>query len=360
MNTRSDSVRGRGSHIDPPNRFERVHAEDDFEQVEHDGEFLESLEHAETEYLVDQSQSVVTENDSPDVGFRYSLNPYRGCSHGCSYCYARPSHEYLGLSAGLDFERKILVKHDAPELLRKFLTRPAWRGELIMFSGVTDCYQPAERQFRLTRRCLEVAHEAGQPMAIITKNALVLRDLDLLAPMAARGCVQVSLSVTTLDAKLARTMEPRTSSPEARLRAIRELSAAGIPTRVMVAPIVPGLTDREVPAILEAAAAAGARSAGFVMLRLPWTVAPVFREWLARSFPDRAEHIEQLIRSMRGGKLYDSRWGVRGRGTGPLAEQVEKMFHVFAKKHALDGPLPELTSEYFQRPSTGGQLRLFN
>src|SRR4051812_13655932 len=241
------SIKGRGAAIQPANPYLPVHVEPDLEQVEGDEDYLAELGRPPTEYLPDESQSIVAENDSPDVGFRYSVNPYRGCSHGCSYCYARPGHEYLGLSAGVDFETKIFVKFRAAELLREFLAKPSWRPETIAFSGVTDCYQPAERQFRIMRSCVGVAAECRQPIGIITKNALVVRDLDLFAQLAEHNAVRVSLSITSLDAKLARAMEPRTSSPEARLQAIRELTQAGIPTNVMVAPVIPGLTDSEMP-----------------------------------------------------------------------------------------------------------------
>src|SRR2546428_7023565 len=242
-----------GSLIDRPNRFEPTHREADLEQLEWDEEYLAGLNTRPVEYLTDASRSIISENDSPDIPFRYSLNPYRGCQHGCSYCYARNTHEYLGFSAGLDFETKIVVKHDAPELFREFLARDAWQPEEIVFSGVTDCYQPAERQFRLTRQCLEEALEWRQPIGIVTKQALAGRVMDLLRQMAALRLVEVNVSITTLDAELARVMEPRTSIPAARLRAVRMLAAAGVPTRVMVAPIIPGLNDSEIPAILEAA-----------------------------------------------------------------------------------------------------------
>ncbi len=349
-----------GSRIDPPNRFEQTRREADLEHLEWDQEYLGGLDTRPVEYLADASASIVSENDSPDVPFRYSLNPYRGCQHGCAYCYARPTHEYLGFSAGLDFETKIVVKHDAPELLRDFLARPAWQPEEICFSGVTDCYQPAERQFRLTRRCLEVALASRQPIGIVTKNALVLRDLDLLRQMASLRLVHVSLSVTTLDADLARAMEPRTSIPAARLRAVRMLSDAGVPARVLVAPVIPGLNDPEIPAILKAAAAAGAQGAGYVLLRLPLTVEPVFLEWLARTQPLRAERIQRHIRETRGGKLSDSEWGRRMKGHGQIAEQIKQLFQVFAHKHGLDRPLPPLDASQFRPPiPSSGQLRLF-
>jgi len=262
--------KGRGAPINPPPRFEPTHQEADWDQVEYDEEFLAAQSRPRTEYLPDASQSIVSENDSPDIPFRYSLNPYRGCSHGCSYCYARPTHEYLGLSAGLDFETRIFVKHDAARLFRQFLSRPPWKPEPIVLSGVTDPYQPAEREFRITRQCLEVALQSRQPLDIITKNALILRDLDLLRDMADHQVVRVMLSLTTLDADLARAMEPRTSTPAARLAAIRTLAATGVPVQVMVAPVIPGLNDAEIPSLLAAAADAGARTAAYVLLRWPW------------------------------------------------------------------------------------------
>ena len=360
MATEKRSPTGRGSHINPANRFEAVHVEDDWEQVEGDAEFLADASRPAIEYLPDASQTIVAENDSPDVPFRYSVNPYRGCAHGCAYCYARPGHEYLGLNAGLDFETKILVKHGAPALLRAFLARPAWKPEQITFSGVTDCYQPAERGFRLTRGCLEVAWEARQPISIITKNALVVRDLDILRPMAAARLAHVNISVTTLDAELGRTMEPRTSTPAARLRAIRVLRDAGVPVRVMVAPVIPGLTDSEMPSILAAAAEAGAQGAGFVVLRLPLTVRPVFLEWLERTHPDSRERIENAIRSVRGGALNAAEFGTRMSGTGLRAQQIESIFRTFAKKHGLNGKLPAYDFEQFRAPpSASGQMRLF-
>jgi DNA repair photolyase len=293
------------------------------------------------------------------VGFHYSLNPYRGCEHGCVYCYARPTHEYLGYDAGLGFETNIVVKHDAPKLFRAFLARDSWVPEPIALSGVTDPYQPCERQFRLTRRCLEVAAAAHQPVSVITKSALVLRDLDLLGPMAADGLVHVNVSVTTLDPTLARSMEPRASTPAARLRAVRELSAAGVPVRVLLAPVVPGLTDAEIPAILAAVRGAGARAAGYTMLRLPLAVAPVFREWLGRTFSDRVERVEGRIRDVRAGRLNDSAFGRRMCGTGEYAEFVGRMFEVFARRHGLDGDLPPYDCSRFRPPDANGQGRLF-
>ena len=352
--------KGRGANLSPPNRFDKVHAEADYEQFEYDEDFREELATVNSQFLPDTSKSIVTENDSPDVPFRYSINPYRGCEHGCAYCYARPTHEYLGFNAGIDFESKILVKENAPELFREFLARDRWQSELVAMSGVTDCYQPAERRYCLTRACLEVALEARQPIGIITKNALVLRDLDLLHEMARRNLVHVHLSVTTLDEKLARTMEPRTSRPAARLRAVEALKTSGIPASVMVAPLIPGLNDSEVPSILAAASEAGALTAGYVLLRLPLAVSPIFSDWLRRTQPTRAPRVEGLIRSTRAGKLNSSDFGERMRGTGQIAEQISKSFRLFVRKYKLDRKMPELDFTQFRPPKVkSGQLRLF-
>jgi DNA repair photolyase len=349
------SPKGRGAHIDPPNRFSPTHREPDPEALDR-----EEAPDPRTEFILERSRSIVTENDSPDISFRYSINPYRGCEHGCAYCYARPTHEYLGYNAGLDFETKIVVKENAAELFRDFLARDTWRPEPIVLSGVTDCYQPCERRFRLTRACLEVAAEARQPLSIITKNALILRDLDLLRDIAAKGLLHVAVSVTTLDSDLARSLEPRTSTPAARLRAIHALADAGVPVRVMVAPIIPGLNDSEIPAILEAAARAGAVAANWTLLRLPLTVAPVFREWLAREKPDRASRIEGRIRAARGGKLNDAEFNTRMRGTGEMVDQIGDLFRLFARKFGLDGELPPHDCASFRPPlPRTGQLRLF-
>ena len=351
---------GRGSGLRPPNRFGETHAERDLEQVAADEEYLASLERVPTEYLPDRSRSIVTENDSPDIPFRYSINPYRGCQHGCAYCYARPYHEYLGLNAGIDFESKIFVKHEAPDLFRDWLNRADYEPQVVMLSGVTDCYQPCERDYQLTRGLLEVALEARQPIAIVTKNALITRDLDLLSELASRTLAMAAVSVTTLDADLARTMEPRTSQPEARLRAIRELSAAGVPTRVMVAPIVPGLTDSETPQILTAAAEAGARTASCILLRLPLAVSPIFLDWLRRTQSTKADRVESLIRSTRDGYLNDSTFGRRMRGSGVIAEQIQQTFRVFAKKLGLERKESPLDTSQFRPPrAPSGQMRLF-
>lgn len=349
-----------GSMIDPPNRFEKTRTELDLEHLEWDEEHLSQMNSRPIEYLSDASRSIISENNSPDIAFRYSLNPYRGCIHGCSYCYARNTHEYLGFNAGLDFETKIVVKHAAAELFREFLAKEGWQPEEVVFSGVTDCYQPAERQFRLTRQCLEVALECRLPVGIVTKNALIVRDLDLLKEMASMRLVHANISITTLDPELARAMEPRTSIPSARLRAVQMLSEAGVPTEVMVAPIIPGLNDSEIPAILEAAKSAGAMAASSILLRLPLTVEPVFREWLGRTQPSKLEKIEGLIRETRGGKMSNSEWKKRMTGTGPIAEQVRSLFRVFVQRFKLDQKLPPYDFSRFKPPvPRGGQMTLF-
>jgi len=358
--TMRDSIKGRGAAIRPANPHVPVSLEEELEQVAEDEEYLSQLGRPQTKYFPDESQSIVTENESPDVGFRYSVNPYRGCLHGCAYCYARPTHEYFGLSAGLDFETQVFVKYRAAELLRDFLSRPGWRGETIAFSGVTDCYQPAERHFCITRDCLAVAVEYRQPIGIVTKNALVTRDIDLLEELAAHRAVSVWLSVTTLDSGLARIMEPRSSAPEARLRAIRELRAAGVAANVMVAPVIPGLTDSELPGILRAAREAGAISAGYVLLKLPTRVRDVFFDWLGRHYPNRAGRIETLIRATRGGKLNDSEFHRRQVGTGTVAELIADTFKLWSKKLGYAEKSEPLNGTCFRQPEDPrGQLRLF-
>ena len=351
------------SRFNPPNRFEQLRIEDDFSHLneeEEDGAQFAQARHIATKYFADDSQSIISHNSSPDIPFRYSLNPYRGCAHGCAYCYARPTHEYLGFSAGLEFQTRVLVKQRAPELLRDWLARPEYSPEWIAFSGVTDCYQPVERRFRLTRQCLEVALEARQPIGIVTKNALVTRDLDLLQEMARFNIIQVAMSVTTLDAALARVMEPQTSAPWARLRAIGELARAGVPTQVMVAPIVPGLNDVEIPRILQAAEEAGATSAAYVTLRLPLTVEPVFLEWLEHAIPEKKDRILSRIRSVRDGELSDSKFGSRMRGSGAIADQIRQTFQVFARKCGLEGKPPEFDTSQFRPPRTStGERFLF-
>ena len=353
-------ARGAGPGFDPPNRFEHSHHELDLEQVQDDADYLAALGRPATEFLPDRSRSLICTNDSPDVGFEVSLNPYRGCEHGCIYCYARPTHEYLGFSAGLDFETKILVKHEAPELLRRELMAPGWRPRVLGLSGVTDPYQPVERRLRLTRRCLEVLAEFRQAVIVVTKNRLVTRDRDLLGALARHQAAGVMVSVTTLDAELAGQLEPRTSRPDARLAAIRELAGAGIPVGVMVAPVIPGLTEHELPAILEAAAKAGARNASYVLLRLPLAVSGLFEEWLGRHRPDAKAKILARIRSTRAGRLNDARFGIRMRGEGPLADLIRQVFHVNCRQLGLNQHPWPVTAAAFLRPGARGrQLRLF-
>ncbi|MFN0010213.1 MAG: PA0069 family radical SAM protein [Phycisphaerales bacterium] len=348
-------VRGRGSNLNPGNRFEDVRLHVLGEHLDEQLRDHPSGVQVRTQVFTDDTQSVVNKVESPDIPFNWSLNPYRGCEHGCIYCYARPGHEYLALSSGLDFETKIIAKPRAPELLRQFIAQPAWNGEPIVLSGVTDPYQPVERELRITRRCLEVCAGARQPISLITKNHLITRDLDVLGEMASWRGVRVAVSLTTLDAALAAKMEPRASVPRERLAAIRELVAAGVPVAVMTAPIIPAINDRELPALLEAAAEAGAQSAGMVLLKLPHQIKALFLEWLQRHFPDRAAHVESLIRQCRGGELYDAAFFNRQRGTGPLAATIRDTFSMFAKRHDLTRRLPALNSAAFVRP---GQLAL--
>lgn len=312
-----------------------------------------------TEYVRDPTRTIIATNSSPDVGFDASVNPYRGCAHGCSYCYARPNHEYLGLSAGLDFETKILIKERAPELLRKRLELPGWKPQVVAFSGVTDAYQPAERRFEITRRCLRVLADFRNPAGLITKSALITRDVELLAEMASFHGISVVLSVTTLDASLQRKMEPRAAHPGARLAAIEKLSAAGIPVGVNVAPVIPGLTDHEIPKIVEAASQAGARFAGMVMLRLPFGVKEIFSDWLEEHAPDRKDKVLHRLQDMRGGKLYDGRFGTRGRGEGFWAEQLREVFELARRRAGLDARGPALSTQQFRVPGASEQLDLF-
>ena len=352
-------IPGRGCSANPRNRFEKIELQPDFESLPEEEALELATGKRTTEYFDDESQSVISENDSPDLPFRYSLNPYRGCAHGCSYCYARPTHEYLGFSAGLDFETKIIVKRQAPELLRRFLSRPAWSVEPIMMSGVTDCYQPGESQFQVTRGCLQVALDFQQPIMLITKNALILRDVDLIGKLARQNLVSVAISITSLDQGLTRKLEPRTSSPRARLRAVGELSAAGVPVHAMIAPIILGLNDSEIPAILEASAAAGAVSAGYVILRLPLGVAAQFEQWLAQHAPDQQRKILGRVRQVRDGRLNRSEFHERMKGTGVLAQQLAQSFKVFKRRYGLDTKSEPLDCSRFRIADRSGQLRLF-
>lgn len=346
--------KGRGAGSNSAGRFEKTSREGDPREHVPEPELEPS---PRTTFTRDNSRSAITTNTSPDIPFDASINPYRGCEHGCAYCYARPTHEYLGMSGGLDFETKILVKEDIAVLLRAELMKKSYEPTVINLSGVTDCYQPAERRYGLTRACLEVLREFKNPLTIITKNALVTRDLDILSEMARDKLAKVFLSVTSLDPKITEVMEPRTSRPAARLEAIRALTEAGIPAGVMVAPVVPGLTDHEMPAILKAASEAGAYSAAFVPVRLPHSVAPLFEEWLGNHFPDRKDKVLHRIQELRGGKLNDPNFGSRMQGQGQFADLFSQMFHTACRRHGLNQRKHELTTSLFQRP--GEQLKLF-
>jgi DNA repair photolyase len=343
--------RGRGASNNPKNRFESQERTAPAWEPEEDAPSLS------TELLADHTKTIIAYNDSPDVGFSADLNPYRGCEHGCIYCYARPTHEYLGFSAGLDFETKILVKEQAPRLLRDALSKPGWRPQTIALSGATDAYQPTERKLGLTRACLEVMLEFRNPVALITKNHLVTRDIDLLAALARFDAVTVVVSVTTLDSELARTMEPRASRPGKRLEAIRALSEAGIPVGVNVAPVIPGLTDEEIPTIVQAAADAGARFAGMQPVRLPHGVQALFEQWLTDCRPERKDKVLNRLRAMRGGQLNDGRFGTRMRGEGIFAEQIRALFDIACRKASLSTSSPSLSVAHFRAPTA--QLRLF-
>src|SRR5438046_2866958 len=352
----SAPIRVGGASWSPANRFERLHVDlTDMDVVDDDPD-ADERPRRETQYFRDGTKSVITRNNSPDVGFETSLNPYRGCEHGCIYCYARPTHEYLGFSAGLDFESKIMVKTNAPELLCAELESPRWKPQTLVLSGVTDPYQPIERKLRITRSCLEVLAKFRNPVAIITKNRLIARDIDLLCSLAAHNAVAVNISVTSMDSNLQRVLEPRTSSPQARLDAIRQLRDAGIPTGVMVAPIIPGLTDHEVPRILDACAKAGAQFAAYTIVRLPWAVAPLFEHWLEEHFPDRKEKILGRIRDLRGnGRLNNSQWRTRMTGEGIFAEQIGTLFKTGCRRAGI-GERPKLSTAAFRR--TKEQLTL--
>jgi DNA repair photolyase len=350
-----ERFRGRGATDNPANRFEALTLDPD--PSPSDLSTADVLPLPRTRFFRDTSRSIITYNDSPDLGFQASINPYRGCEHGCIYCYARPYHEYLGFSAGLDFESKILVKTDAPALLRHELESPRWKPQCISLSGVTDPYQPVERRLRLTRQCLEVLADCRNPVAIVTKNHLVSRDIDLLSELARHHAVLVFVSVTSLDDQLINIMEPRTSRPAARLEAIRQLTAAGIPTGLFMAPVIPGLTDHEIPAVVKAARDAGVVCAGCMPLRLPHGVADLFAQWLDRHFPNRAKKVLDQIRTMRGGNLNDSRFGHRMTGEGVIAEQIAKLFAVSCRRAGIPDRHPELSTTSFRRPS-GPQLTL--
>jgi DNA repair photolyase len=342
-------IHGRGASWSPANRFEKLHV--DINEVDFvDIDPAEDRPRRGTEFFRDATKSIIARNQSPDVGFETSVNPYRGCEHGCIYCYARPTHEYLGFSAGLDFESKIMVKTDAPELLEAELMSPRWKPLTLVLSGVTDPYQPVERKLRITRRCLEVLAKFRNPTAIITKNRLVTRDADVLGELASYQASAVNVSVTSLDPKLQQVLEPRTSAPAARLEAIAHIRKAGIPVGVMVAPIIPGLTDHEVPKILQACAEAGAQFAGYTVVRLPWAVAPLFERWLEEHFPDRKEKVLGRLRDIRGnGRINGTKWHARITGEGFFAEQISNIFEVSCRRVGM-GARPKLSTAAFRRP----------
>lgn len=354
-------LRGRGAQQNPSGRFEKHERAQDAEALDaliEAGE-EEAEKQVRTEVFKDASRRVVSTNDSPDVGMEATVNPYRGCEHGCIYCYARPTHEYLGLSAGTDFETKIFVKEDAPALLRKELAARGWVPKTVTLSGITDPYQPLEKTLRVTRGCLEVLRDFRNPAVIITKNAMVTRDVDLLAEMAAYQGIAVSLSITTLDAHVARVMEPRASTPSLRLKAVEALAARGVPVGIMMGPVVPGLTEHEIPAILKAAAEAGARSAHYTMLRLPYGVKDLFEAWAREHFPDRADKMLNRVRSMRGGKLYDAAFGTRMRGTGLHADHIAQMFALYKKQYGLNRGAALSVAGFRVPEEANGQMRLF-
>jgi DNA repair photolyase len=348
--------RGRGAQSNATGRYEptaRVAFDDGWQN-------LEDLPPFRTTVTIDTTRRIITRNDSPDISFDRSINPYRGCEHGCIYCFARPTHAYLGLSPGLDFESKLFAKPDAPKLLERELSDPKYSPRTIAIGTNTDPYQPIEKQHQIMRRILEVLDHFGHPVGIVTKSALVLRDLDILSRMAKRNLVKVALSVTTLDPKLARVMEPRAATPARRLDALGKLAQAGVPTSVMVAPVIPAINDAEIERILDSAAALGVKGAGYVLLRLPLEVRDLFREWLMANFPDRYRHVFKLIRDMRGGKDYDSTFGKRQTGEGPIAWMIGRRFEAACEKLDLNKTRARLTTDHFSPPRHGvEQLSLF-
>ena len=347
--------RGRGAALNPDGRFEAKTRE----SFDDGWQSLDELEPFKTEVQVEKPRTIITRNESPDIPFDRSVNPYRGCEHGCIYCFARPTHSYMGLSAGLDFEAKLFAKPDAPKLLERELAKPGYKPRTIAIGTNTDPYQPIEKEWRIMRQILEVLDKANHPVVIVTKSSLILRDIDILAHMAARGLAKVGISVTTMDRKLSRLMEPRAATPSKRLDTIRALSEAGIPVAAMVAPVIPGLNDHEIERILESAEAAGAKEASYVLLRLPFEVSPLFREWLLRHYPDRYRRVMSLIRSMRVGKDYDAEFGKRMKGAGPYAWQISRRFEMATKRLGLIRRSVQLRDDIFTPPDGAGvQLQL--
>ena len=350
-----DRRRGRGAGLNPSGRFEPMQRE----TFDDGWQSLEELPPFKTEVQIEKPRTAITRNESPDLSFDRSINPYRGCEHGCIYCFARPTHAYMGLSAGLDFESKLFAKPDAPKLLERELAKPGYKVRVIAIGTNTDPYQPIEKEWRVMRQLLEVLNKANHPVAIVTKSAMILRDLDILTEMAAKNLVRVGISVTTLDRKLARLMEPRASTPTRRLEAIRGLSEAGVRTSVMAAPVIPALNDHELERILDAAKAAGAEEASYVLLRLPLEVSPLFRDWLLQNYPDRYRHVMSLVRSMRGGKDYDAEFSKRMKGAGPYAWQIARRFEMAAKRLGLTRRSLALRDDLFVPPNGSGvQLSL--
>lgn len=349
--------RGRGATANLTGRFET-----EVREAFDDGwEGLGELAPFKTEVREERAKSIIATNDSPDIGFAQSINPYRGCEHGCIYCYARPTHCYLGLSAGLDFESVLIAKTNTAEQLERELAAPSYKPQTIMLGSNTDPYQPIERDYRLTRSILEIMDRTSHPVAIVTKSASVLKDIDLLASLASRNLVRVAISVTSLDHRLARKMEPRASTPGRRVEAIAKLSAAGVPVGAMMAPIIPAINDAEIETLLETVAKAGARSAHWVLLRLPLEISPLFQDWLAEEFPDRAKKVMSLVRSTRGGKDYVSQWGERQTGTGLYADLIAKRFALAVKRLGLNQERPSLRKDLFRPPQRKqGQLDLFS
>ena len=352
----SPSPRFRGAQSNPPNRFEPLHIDPNSEVDISPDEDTDPPNH--TAFLKDHSKSIIAYNDSPDVGFNAGINVYRGCEHGCIYCYARPTHEFLGFSSGLDFERNIMVKENATDLLRKELSKKTWKPQVLAMSGVTDPYQPIERRLQLTRRCLQVLSQFRNPVGIITKNSLVTRDLDLLQQLNEFSAVAVFVSITSLDSDLRRVMEPRTAPPASRLRTIEKLANAGIPVGTLLAPIIPGLTDHEIPKMVQQATAAGAQFAGRVILRLPFQVKDLFKDWLQQHFPEKAEKVLNRVQSIRSGSLNSSQFGSRMRGEGIYADQIHQLFDVSCRKAGILHHRPDLSAAHFRRDPE--QLDLFD
>jgi DNA repair photolyase len=352
-----ESRRGRGAVSNPHARYEPVETE----RFDDGWELPEELPPLKTEVMIERPRTIITKNDSPDISFDRSINPYRGCEHGCVYCFARPTHAYQGLSPGLDFETKLFAKPNAAELLEKELSKPGYLAKTMAMGTNTDPYQPIEKKFRITRSVLEVLARTNHPVGIVTKSTLVARDIDILAPMADRGLAKVALSVTTLDPRLARRMEPRAATPAKRLDTIRKLSEAGVPVAVMVAPIVPGINDHEIEEILQAAYAAGARQAGYVLLRLPHELKEIMRDWLSENYPDKLKHVFALVGDTRGGKLYDSSWGKRQTGVGPYAWMIGRRFEQACERFGFNRLSRPLRTDLFTPPKTeaAGQLSLF-